>query len=70
MTKLERDLVKAIVGRLGGNFPKATVVAQIAAKIALEIAKRAYDTGWDAGYGVPQGEGPGTTFEKFIQDYD
>lgn len=72
LTNLERELVKAVVGHLGGNFHKSTVVARIAAKIALELAEKAYYEGRYTGRedsGLHK-IGDGKTFKQFIQDYE
>ena len=68
LSKLERDIVKAIVGSLGGDFHKAIVVSKIAASIALDLALEAYDQGRIDQCNYECGRGNGT-FKQFIQDY-
>ena len=65
LSNLERELVKAIVGRLGGSFHKAIVVSKITAKIAVQLAEKAYHVGR-----LNMGRDGDTTFKQFIQDYE
>lgn len=69
LTNLERELVKAVVGHLSGNFHKSTVVARIAAKIALDLAYDAYNQGSSDAVEYYHGR-PNRTFKQFIQDYE
>ena len=69
ISKLERDLVKAIVKRTGISFSKAIVVSQVAAKIALELAEKGFKEGYFAGL-FHNSDDSIKAFKQFIQDYE